>query len=74
MARGRRMKPGKCSGEHFRMKLKNGKTRCACAAFDTDGKFSSQFAKTDACPIKGKAITYKQAQKKYTKMHTSGEI
>lgn len=57
------------------MKMKGGKSRCVCAAFDEDGNFSSQFASNDACPVRGgKALTFKQARKKYEKLRAAGKI
>jgi len=74
MARKRRqVKAGECSGTYFKMKTARG-SRCVCAAFDEDGNFSSQFASNDACPMRGKAITFKQARKKYEKLRAAGKV
>jgi hypothetical protein len=56
----------KCSGEYFWLKMKGGKKRCVCAAFSSDGRFVTQFSKSDRCPVRSKALTWKQAQRKYS--------
>ena len=72
MARKKKFVPftgAKCSGEYFTLKYKTkkGKTvkRCACAAFTDDGRFVTQFAGADTCSLRGKALTAKQAQRKF---------
>lgn len=67
MARKRKKKTSggsQCKGGNvFKMKTKRG-PRCACAK-TKDGRFTAHFIKSGACPVGGKAITYKQAERKF---------
>ena len=60
----RKAKGGACDGTVFKMKTKRG-NRCACATTNSEGEFFAHFVSGDACPTGGKAITYKQARKKF---------
>lgn len=53
-----------CDGTPFKMKTKRG-VRCACAKTNAQGRFFAHFISGDFCPTGGKAMTYKQAQRKY---------
>ena len=64
MARRRKRRKKGCDGEVFKMKTKRG-VRCACATTDSEGDFRAHFVATDACPTGGRAVTYKQARKKF---------
>lgn len=57
----------KCQGTLFRMKMKDGKTRCVCGFTNDDDQFRVFFQANDQCPRSGKAITFKQARTKYGK-------
>lgn len=65
MAKRKRASGGSaCEGDVFKMKTKRG-VRCACATTNSEGKFFAHFVSGDSCPAGGKAITYKQARKKF---------
>ena len=57
----------KCQGNLFKMKMKNGRTRCVCGFVNNEGDFRVFFQSNDQCPTGGRSMTFKQARTKYGK-------